>query len=112
MPPTDEAKIPSYKKSYGFIGSRMEHVKWYRYEVEEIQAKGLKIHAFYVHNAAKEAFEWIAKTTGGNCGPLDINSEKGAETLTAIVTESILADIGQKQGKGNDLVMMYRKQYT
>ena len=90
----------------------MEHVKFYRYEVQDIKAMGLKVHTFYVCNSAKDAFEWIAKTTGGNFGPLDINSQKGAETLTAIVTENILADIGQKQGKGDDLVMMYRKQYT
>jgi len=53
----------------------------------------LKIHAYYVNNNAKDAFEWIAKTTGGNCGALDINSSRGAEILTEIVTCSILQDI-------------------
>ena len=40
-----------------------------------------------------------------------MNSEKGANMLTEIVTTTILRNVGKKAGKGEQLVNEYNKRY-
>jgi hypothetical protein len=49
--------------------------------------------------------------TNGECKSLDINSNDGSETLTNVVTTSILKNIGKISGKGNALIQAYEAKF-
>jgi len=82
----------------------------YTQELKKLQDSNVPIHTFYVASWAKDNFKEIAGSTG-RCEALDINSEKGAETLTTLVTEEILRNVGQSNGKGDALVDAYRAKF-
>jgi hypothetical protein len=63
-------------------------------EIEQLAAKKIPVHAFYVKDHARSNFEEIAERTGGKCGPLNIDSEEGAEMLTGVVTRRLLDSVG------------------
>ena len=59
--------------------------------MNKLKEKNIKIHAFYVHNDAKDNFEEIARETGGKHDFLDVKDQvKGATFLTDFVTREIL----------------------
>jgi hypothetical protein len=63
-------------------------------ELQRMRDRSIPVSAFYVAQRAKEAFEAIATTTGGECEFLDVNSTEGASLLTAFVTKAILKNVG------------------
>eukprot|EP00475_Leptophrys_vorax_P028905 TRINITY_DN420_c0_g1_i3.p1 TRINITY_DN420_c0_g1~~TRINITY_DN420_c0_g1_i3.p1 ORF type:complete len:1644 (-),score=423.25 TRINITY_DN420_c0_g1_i3:60-4415(-) len=69
-------------------------------ELAKLKEHNIPVHAFYVHQAAKQVFTEIAQRTGGTSSFLDVNSEKGAELLKRTVTERILV-----AGAGSDLTL-------
>jgi len=74
--------------------------------LQQLQQKGIPVHAFYVDYYAQKAFEEISKTTNGTSNFLDINSRKGAELLTDLVTQQILRNVG-----GEKLVECYQRKF-
>jgi hypothetical protein len=76
-------------------------------EVKALAQKEIPVHAFYVAESARLAFEEISRATNGQSGALDIHSPAGAEKLTEIVTERILSNLG-----GDALVDLYRQTYV
>jgi hypothetical protein len=81
----------------------------YTDELQKLKVKNISVHTFYLHEGAKKNFQIIASETSGRCEPLNINSPKGAELLTNIVTEEILRKTAGDQG--NAAVDLYRKKY-
>ena len=61
-------------------------------------------------NLQKNNFREISGSTG-RCEELDINSSAGAETLTNLVNEEILRNVGRTNGRGDALVDAYRVKY-
>jgi hypothetical protein len=78
-------------------------------EAAKLKSKKIPIHGFYVNNQAKINFEQISSMTGGRCNFLDINSSKGADMLTDLVTEEILKTL--QSGSSVNLVEAYQKKY-
>jgi len=91
--------------------TRFAKMAVYSKEIVNLQQNNVPIHAFYVAGFAKRNFQEIANLTGGRCEPLDINSSAGAVTLTNLVTEVLLSNIGQQNGKGDALVDAYRNKF-
>jgi hypothetical protein len=83
----------------------------YEKEVAELKNRGVRINAFYVDSCAKTNFEEIAAATNGRCQFLDINSNKGANMLTDLVTEEILKTVGTVMGAGDKFVLDYISKY-
>jgi len=81
----------------------------YMKELNVLKERGVKVHAFFVDRHAENNFREIAKTTGGRCEFLDINSPSGAEMLTDLVTEEVLRNVGGD--RGDNFVELYRKRY-
>ena len=59
----------------------------------------------------KQNFKKLLILQGGESKFLDVNSADGANLLTDMVTMQILKNIGEKSGKGEDLVNIYKKSY-
>ena len=82
---------------------------YYKDEVRNLQEKKIPVHAYYLHEGAKNNFEYIAKETRGRCEFLNIQSSVGAESLTAFVTEEVLRKTAGDQGEA--AVKLYRERY-
>lgn len=90
-------------------------------EAAKLKHKQIPVHAYYLADGLmdgmidlcsggsdlKSCFERIARDTEGETGRLDIHSSMGAETLTQIVTERILKQLG-----GTRAVECYRELYV
>ena len=116
-PANSKNEVIERRKLYGgeqyWLNSRFQGPVFYNTEVQNLAAKGIKIHTFYVANYAKNNFEEIANSTGGVSFFLDVNnSEQGAKLLTDSVTIEILKDVGKNSGKGDVLVNAYKKAFT
>ena len=115
-PAKDRQTIIKYRKNY--FGEKTWEEKfgkptYYLDELQNIVKNGTRVFAFYLKDIAKKNFEEIAKISGtiDNCKLLDINSSKGSETLTNVVTSQVLANIGNSIGKGNELAEAYMKKF-
>eukprot|EP01061_Rhynchopus_euleeides_P043524 TRINITY_DN75_c2_g1_i2.p1 TRINITY_DN75_c2_g1~~TRINITY_DN75_c2_g1_i2.p1 ORF type:complete len:1751 (+),score=606.97 TRINITY_DN75_c2_g1_i2:360-5255(+) len=77
-------------------------------QVAELADRGVPVHAFHVgsRQGVAECFEQLARQTGGQCGALDVDSDKGHERLTQLVSERVLDTLG-----GDDLLQRYRDRY-
>ena len=82
------------------------HTTW-ETEVGKLADHKIPVHAFYVIPRAEDAFEKIADATGGHCEYLDVKSSSGAESLTHVVTQRILKDMG-----GDRLVDAYQAKFV
>ena len=96
----------SYRGQSYWESTKFSAPTFYKDEMQQLIEKNIPIHAFYVHEDAREAFQEIADASGGRCEALDIASSSGAELLTNLVTEEILRSIG-----GASFVEHYRKSY-
>ncbi|CAL6101133.1 Helicase-related_protein [Hexamita inflata] len=75
-------------------------------ELSKLKQKEIKVHAFYVERSAASSFQHVANQTGGTCSELDVNSAKGAENLTHLVTSRIMENIG-----GEKLLKIYQTKF-
>ena len=80
-------------------------------ELKKLKDNEIPVHAFYLYSGAKQNFEYIASETGGKSMSLIGFSKDGSNTLTNIVTETILGNVGQLRGKSDELVQAYRKKF-
>ena len=80
----------------------------YKEEVAKLKQNGIPVHSFYMKESTKENFTEISNATGGKCAPLDIYSDAGATALTNLVTEVLLKQIGEQNGRGDELVEAFR----
>jgi hypothetical protein len=113
-PPNTRDEVKTNRKQFGeayWLKTKFQQQTYYEDELENLKMSKISVHAFYVEKRAKDTFEKIAKSTGGRCEMLDINSEAGANMLTNLVTEEILKNIGGS-AKGDALVKAYREKYS
>ncbi len=113
-PANTEVEVPEFRKYLGeqyWSGTKFKNATHYKKEMLELKKAGVRINAFYVHSWAKANFEEIAKETNGRSQFLDINSDKGANILTDLVTEEILKTVGAAMGAGEKFVEDYRARY-
>eukprot|EP00732_Lithocolla_globosa_P002131 Lithocolla_globosa_v1_NODE_1296_length_2695_cov_5.603638.p2 type:complete len:165 gc:universal NODE_1296_length_2695_cov_5.603638:543-49(-) len=82
---------------------------YYKEELEKLKEANIPVHSFYINSGAEATFTEIASVTGGECGPLDVNSPAGAERLTQVITERILENLGGEMGA--QLVDDYRAHF-
>ena len=85
-------------------------------ELKKLKENDIPVHAFYVHPNAKAAFTQIAEYTNPDdpiCEMLDIESTRGAEALTAVVTKSVFDSFSGRLGKAavTNLKEAYDKMY-
>ncbi|ETN97226.1 hypothetical protein RFI_40305 [Reticulomyxa filosa] len=83
---------------------------YYEEELLLLRQRGIRVHAFFVNAQARQNFNEIATVTDGRCEALDINSVKGSDLLTDLVSEEVLRDTGGS--KGNALVDAYRARFS
>ena len=79
-------------------------------QLEQLKRHRISVHTFYIDDpkaatSAKGMFEQVARDSGGQCMPLDIGSDVGAQTMTDLITERILDELG-----GDHLVSAYRSE--
>ena len=114
MPPNTPSEVPAKRASLGeayWQTTRFHTATTARQQLERLHEHGIPVHAFYIDSpdcqvSAKPVFELIARESGGQCMPLDIASDAGAQMLTDLVTERILDDLG-----GDQLVSAYRSEF-
>ncbi|CAF3975531.1 unnamed protein product [Rotaria sordida] len=101
-PAKDKPAIKRDRQAHGgeayWSKTKYQKPTHYTDELEKLKAKGIPVHAFYLHRGAKENFERIASVTSGRCEHLNINSPQGAELLTNFVTEEVLRKTAGSQG--------------
>ena len=107
MPPNSRAEVISKRNGRGEqYWSRMCPPTYWEDELTRMKGPdgvAIPVHSFYVHSAAKSAFEDIARRTGGRTGPLDIAGTEGAAMLQNLVMSEVLRVAG-----GDELVRKYR----
>ena len=115
QPPNSDSDV-NYKRadrgeSY-WSGTRFSKPVYCNTELRKMIDKKVKVHAFYVADAAKSAFQDIAKRSGGECEYLDLNSNPAgaANILTNMVTVKILSDLGGDEC-GAQMVAEYKKTF-
>lgn len=115
-PAKSESVVASYRSNYGgenyWKTTPYKEMTFYRRELEKLKAKNIPVYSFYLHQGAKNNFMEISSFTGGRCEELDINSSDGADRLTNIVTERILASVGQARGIGDKLANEYKNRFV
>ncbi|ETN99241.1 hypothetical protein RFI_38240, partial [Reticulomyxa filosa] len=83
---------------------------YYEDELALLKQHNIPVHAFYVENKAQKNFMQIANISGGRCEKLDINSKRGSDQLTDLVSEETLKNAGGS--KGAALVEAYRAKFS
>ncbi|ETO12113.1 hypothetical protein RFI_25263 [Reticulomyxa filosa] len=73
------------------------------------ERKKINVHAFFVDMRAKQNFKEIARASNGRCKKLEINSEKGSDQLTNLVSDEVLRNA--REAKVNALVD-YRAKFS
>jgi len=110
-----QEQINAYRIKYGgesyWSKTKFKSPTFYAVELQKLKEKKVLVHAFFVAKGAETNFREIASQTGGRCQELDINSSNGAQMLTDLVTEEVLRNIGNRKGKGNELVEAYTRKY-
>ncbi|ETO33272.1 hypothetical protein RFI_03835, partial [Reticulomyxa filosa] len=79
-------------------------------ELSRLKKHNVPVHAFFTGIFAKQGFAAIATATNGRCEQLDINSNRGSEQLTDLVSEEVLRNAGG--ANGNDFVEAYRAKFS
>ncbi|ETO03180.1 Helicase conserved domain containing protein [Reticulomyxa filosa] len=79
-------------------------------ELRQLMSCNILVHAFFICERAEQSFREIARVTNGRCEKLDINSEKGSDQLTNLVSDEVLRNIGGS--KGDTLVDAYKKKFS
>ena len=116
MPPNTKEEVKRNRSEASFNGGdKWAEETYYVDEIKQIIDAEIPIHAFYVNAHAKDAFWDIACRTDGLTGPLDITSTKGAEMLTSLITERILANVNKVAHGSAEmesrLIESYRSRY-
>ncbi|ETO06651.1 hypothetical protein RFI_30741, partial [Reticulomyxa filosa] len=83
---------------------------YFKDELRQLRDFNIPVHAFFICERAEQSFRKIACATNGRCEKLDINSEKGSDQLTNLVSEEVLRNIGGS--KGDTLVDAYKKKFS
>ena len=86
--------------------TKFSNATYWEDELKNITKHQVPVHAFYLDEKAKACFSQIAKRTNGKCGKLDINSNRGGQALTDLVSKQVLLSSG-----GDDLVRAYDKKF-
>lgn len=80
-------------------------------EISKILTNKIPVHTFTLGYAGP-SFQNISSVTGGRSAPFDLNSPNAAEIFASFIVENILKIIGDKDGKGGDvLIQAYKKMY-
>ena len=87
-----------------------EKATYYKDEIAILKETGIKVNCYYVHEWAKESFEWMANETGGECSSLNVDDERSAERLTGIVSKIVLNACDT--GESDQLVKEYEKRFS
>ncbi|CAL6013564.1 Helicase-related_protein [Hexamita inflata] len=109
MPPNTKEEVRRKRANLGeayWSTTRFAYPTYFEDQLQILKQNNIPVHALYVCNSAQQQFGYIARETGGKCEELDINSAKGAENLTNLVTEKIMLNIG-----GEALVKKYREKF-
>ncbi|CAL6057008.1 Helicase-related_protein [Hexamita inflata] len=109
MPPNTKEEVRRKRANLGeayWSTTRFAYPTYFENQLQILKQNNIPVHALYVCNSAQQQFGYIARETGGKCEELDINSAKGAENLTNLVTEKIMLNIG-----GEALVKKYREKF-
>ncbi|ETO33241.1 hypothetical protein RFI_03866 [Reticulomyxa filosa] len=113
MPPNTRQEVArkrQIKGEYYWKGTNFSIPTYYEKELDLLEQCNIPVHAFYVNEQAKEHFEAIARTSGGKCAELQINSDEGSEQLTGVVSTTILKHAGGS--RGDELVEAYRIKFA
>jgi energy-coupling factor transporter ATP-binding protein EcfA2 len=115
-PPNSEQEVVDKRAKYSYQdwdkSTKYSNATFWKTELNKLVNAKIPVHAFYVDNYAKSAFETIVEIAkSGNplsrCEYLPVNDEKGATVLTHLITEEILRNVGGAQ-HGDRLVDIYR----
>eukprot|EP01083_Nonionella_stella_P130939 397531_1 len=113
-PPNTKAEVikkrNQRKQSY-WENTKYKTAVYFDDELIKLKSRGLKINSFYLREGAKNEFEKMAQTTGGNCERLDIDSSEGGEQLTRLISTTVLNVCGGEQ-QGAQLVKAYDAKFT
>lgn len=113
-PAKDRPAIQRDRQANGGEGywqkTKYNKITHYTEQLQRLKARNIPVHAFYLHDGARENFRRIATETSGSCGKLDINSSHGAEFLIKFVAEEVLRKSAASQGDA--AVELYRKKFS
>ncbi|ETO11722.1 hypothetical protein RFI_25649 [Reticulomyxa filosa] len=100
MPPNKRQEVDKKRQIKGehcWKGTKFSIPTYYKKELDLLKQSNITVHAFYVGEKAKRHFEAIARTSGGKCAELQINSDQGSEQLIDIVSTTILKHAGRSR---------------
>lgn len=112
-PPNTKDEVQSKRSYFGedyWKNTKFANATYYEDELEKLISNNIPVHGFFVEARAEKSFKMIATKSGGRSEMLDINSPKGSQMLTDLVTEEILRNIGGAMN-GDTFVKTYRSKY-
>jgi hypothetical protein len=62
-------------------------------EAHRLRDKGVPVHAFYLRGSARDKFEEISRTTGGEAQHLNVDGANASEAICALFGQTILRDV-------------------
>ncbi|KAL4456870.1 hypothetical protein ABPG74_014508 [Tetrahymena malaccensis] len=115
-PSKNQHQIKQYRQKFGgesyWQKTKYSQITDYLAEIKKLKNSKIPVNCFYLNKGAQKNFQYIADFTGGKCQALDINKPDSSEILTHIIVEPILESVGQKNGKGDNLVKDYKKLFN
>jgi hypothetical protein len=109
-PPNTREEVPVKRREGTWEGTQFAEPTFFDDEFQTVVQNGIKVHAFYVHSKARQAFTAMSEQTNGDCQALDVDSPEAGEELTNLVTRHILNQQGGS-AKGAALVAAYDAKY-
>jgi len=115
MPPNTKDEVTKKRENKGesyWKETQFKKPTYYEDELKQLVDNKVKIHTFYLRNAAQETFQEMATKSGGECSYLDMstNIDKAADILTDLVTTKILVDLGGASD-GAKMVETYKQMF-
>lgn len=110
QPPNTREEVPIKRQEGSWEGTQFAEPTYFDDEFDTVVGNGIKVHSFYVHSNARQAFQAMSDQSGGECNYLDVDSPDAGENLTHLVTRHILNQQGGS-AKGAALVAAYDAKY-
>ena len=118
MPPNTREEVESNRKSCkaGWSATPYETPTYFEDELRKLIHNRIVVHGFYVKDRpyVKDAFEDIARRTGGKSAFLRIEDERGGDQLIDLMSEIVCHAVGSSGGdvgQGQALVNLYRDMF-
>ncbi|KAL4505988.1 hypothetical protein ABPG72_013749 [Tetrahymena utriculariae] len=115
QPAHSQEEAERHRNNFGQIywnTTPIKDLNYYVPECQQLNSKNVPVNTFYLKSSAKNSYQEIARLTNGISEYLDINSAQSSKKLTEVFVVQILKDIGNQDGRSQELIEAYRAKYS